>query len=278
MKERGITLIALVITVIVLLILAGAAVSIGLNRDNLFAKANEAKDEWNAKVIEEDNTLSNYWKYLEEKWTIVWTYDATNDEWSNPCFYDEELEKTLDIEYDYEWEGHQISYRLDEDYSINSKENINGDMVAKLYPDGTLIISGEGNVSFMVDPGTNYEASPFRGYCHITEYSSDEDEEVKYGEFNSSLSDFLSNHIKKVTFEEGITGIGHQAFAFMQELETVEFSSTIMQIDEQAFLETGWLANLYATVPGYYTETTESFVVDVEINGITFNLHAYENW
>ena len=59
MKEKGITLIALVITVIVLLILAGAAVSIGLNGDNLFAKANEAKDEWNEKVEENNEILEN---------------------------------------------------------------------------------------------------------------------------------------------------------------------------------------------------------------------------
>ena len=35
-QNNGITLIALVITVIVLLILAGVAVSIGLNGDNVF--------------------------------------------------------------------------------------------------------------------------------------------------------------------------------------------------------------------------------------------------
>ena len=59
MKNRkGITLIALVITVIVLLILAGAAVSIGLNGENVFSKANEAKTEWNVKVAQE-NEVSN---------------------------------------------------------------------------------------------------------------------------------------------------------------------------------------------------------------------------
>ena len=63
--KRGITLIALVITVIVLLILAGVAVSIGTNGDNLFSKANEAKTEWNEKVAEE-STVKSVWQQLYE--------------------------------------------------------------------------------------------------------------------------------------------------------------------------------------------------------------------
>ena len=66
MKERGITLIALVITVIVLLILAGAAVSIGLNGDNVFNKANEAKTSWNIKANEENTTVNGYLEYIDQ--------------------------------------------------------------------------------------------------------------------------------------------------------------------------------------------------------------------
>ena len=65
-KENGITLIALVITIIILLILAGVAVSIGLSGDNLFGKANEAKTSWNRDVNEENTTLNNYIAYLDQ--------------------------------------------------------------------------------------------------------------------------------------------------------------------------------------------------------------------
>ncbi len=64
-RERGITLIALVITVIVLLILAGVAVSMALNEGNLFAKANEAKTSWNRKV-EEENGINDTLAYIEQ--------------------------------------------------------------------------------------------------------------------------------------------------------------------------------------------------------------------
>ena len=56
-KERGITLIALIITVIVLLILAGTAVSIAVNGGDIFGKATEAKEDWNAKVAEEEQNI-----------------------------------------------------------------------------------------------------------------------------------------------------------------------------------------------------------------------------
>ncbi len=52
--QKGITLIALVITVIVLLILAGTAVTIALNDGDIFSRANQAKTNWNARVQEEN--------------------------------------------------------------------------------------------------------------------------------------------------------------------------------------------------------------------------------
>ncbi len=55
----GITLIALVITVIVLLILAGVAVSMTLDQDGLFRRTNNSVEKWNAKVAEDENTVQN---------------------------------------------------------------------------------------------------------------------------------------------------------------------------------------------------------------------------
>ncbi len=52
-QKNGITLIALVITIIVLLILAGTAVSIGLNEDNLFQITDTAKQKNNSKSLME---------------------------------------------------------------------------------------------------------------------------------------------------------------------------------------------------------------------------------
>ena len=53
LQERGITLIALVVTIIILLILAGVTLNIALSENGLFSKAKKAADDYNEKSIEE---------------------------------------------------------------------------------------------------------------------------------------------------------------------------------------------------------------------------------
>lgn len=55
--NKGITLVALVITIIVLLILAGVAINMAINSNGLFGKANEAAEKWNTSVTNEKETL-----------------------------------------------------------------------------------------------------------------------------------------------------------------------------------------------------------------------------
>ena len=58
-NERGISLVALIITIIVLLILAGTAIATALSGESLFSKSSEAKSTWNAAVAEEYNSLND---------------------------------------------------------------------------------------------------------------------------------------------------------------------------------------------------------------------------
>ena len=53
LQERGITLIALVVTIIILLVLAGVTLNIALSDNGLFSKAKEATEDYNDKSIEE---------------------------------------------------------------------------------------------------------------------------------------------------------------------------------------------------------------------------------
>ena len=64
--QKGITLIALVITVIVLLILAGTAITLSINGGNLFSKTNEAANEWNAAVAKEETAMKNVLSVLDD--------------------------------------------------------------------------------------------------------------------------------------------------------------------------------------------------------------------
>ncbi len=58
-EQKGITLVALVITVIVLLILAGTAVTLAIGGDGIFTKSNESVQKYNNKVNEQDAQLTN---------------------------------------------------------------------------------------------------------------------------------------------------------------------------------------------------------------------------
>ncbi len=57
-QTKGITLVALVITIILLLILAGVAISMAVDSDGLFAKAREATEKWNTTVANEETQLN----------------------------------------------------------------------------------------------------------------------------------------------------------------------------------------------------------------------------
>ena len=58
-SKKGITLVSLVITIIVLMILAGVAISLVTGQDSIFSKANEAAKKWNTAIGEESNTIKN---------------------------------------------------------------------------------------------------------------------------------------------------------------------------------------------------------------------------
>ena len=63
--KHGITLIALVITIIILLILGGVAINITVNQGDLFEKANNAVEQWNNKVAEEEGKINQLLNVLE---------------------------------------------------------------------------------------------------------------------------------------------------------------------------------------------------------------------
>ena len=71
MKEKqknikGITLISLVITIIILIILAGISINLILGENGLFSKAKQAKEEYlNAQVAEQEG-INNLEKQIEE--------------------------------------------------------------------------------------------------------------------------------------------------------------------------------------------------------------------
>ena len=82
-KERGITLIALVITIIVLLILAGVSIAMLTGENGILTQAQNAKNRKEEAQAEEQNILTNYEQYIEGSTnggtlTTVTGYETTN--------------------------------------------------------------------------------------------------------------------------------------------------------------------------------------------------------
>ena len=65
-KQKGITLIALVITIIVLIILAGVSISLVLGENGIVSKAKKAKENTELAKVEEETRLNELAKQLEE--------------------------------------------------------------------------------------------------------------------------------------------------------------------------------------------------------------------
>ena len=59
-KERGITLVALVVTIIVLLILAGVAISLTISDNGIFTRARRAADTWVNAEQNETKTMDEF--------------------------------------------------------------------------------------------------------------------------------------------------------------------------------------------------------------------------
>lgn len=65
--QRGVTLVALVITVIVMLILAGVAISALTANDGLFQKTSKAADLYNTASQDEKDKMDHLEDYIDEK-------------------------------------------------------------------------------------------------------------------------------------------------------------------------------------------------------------------
>ncbi|MBR6033879.1 MAG: hypothetical protein IKP28_03975 [Clostridia bacterium] len=292
-NNKGITLIALVITVIALLILAGTAISLSLGQDSLFEKTNSSVKKWNAKVENENIVLTDYIKYLEEMgrepekdWIMALVFRGIYNEygeqqWFTPYFKDKELAEEFGYnnnKFSGEYEGVKHEYTLDPEFTFTSEEDIEleqakGSVVFKLYSDGELRISGTDGL-----PENRIYASSLWGYLFMPNVI-DEDEAF-YDIFYTArdvLFEELTERISKVVICEGIKHIDIGYFGDSTpcaNATSFEFPSTIEDIDSQAFYYNGWI-RILDSERGYWNSQMETEFVDVEINGKNYSLVVY---
>lgn len=63
-QQKGITLVALVITIVVLIILAGVAISLTLSQNGIFNKAKEGRDNYQLAANQESALMTNMEAYV----------------------------------------------------------------------------------------------------------------------------------------------------------------------------------------------------------------------
>lgn len=68
-KQRGITLIALVVTIIVLIILAGVSINLLVGQDGLISRAKLAKEQYENAAQDEQNKLNELYARLQGNWS-----------------------------------------------------------------------------------------------------------------------------------------------------------------------------------------------------------------
>ena len=276
-KNKGITLIALVITIIVMLILVAVTISIAVN-GGLFSYAGKAaKDTEKAK--KEETSLASLRANMttaelieqfkpEKEWSVAWVYDGSD--WSNPYFKD----KTLENNFSFSDDSGTYSWYMDTSYSLNSEEDISGELVVKLYTDGELVISGSGPLVVFGEPNSVDKTCPWKGGFHeCYTYNNNQ----TYYEYitDTDFLIYLRDHISTVVFSEGITSIPRWAFHSFQATNYV-FPSTITSIDSRAFEESSWIYALDTTTPGYDDWNDWLRYVDVDINGTIWKLCVYQ--
>lgn len=215
-KNKGITLIALVITIIVMLILVAVTINIAIN-GGLFdyakvasSKTEKAKEDELKKaaldanltideIISKYNTQEVTNPYENEEWTYAWT--CTNESWSNT-----------------------ISYTAEND------ANLSGDIVAKLYEKGTVIPEGE-------EEGTAYHI--------VIEKIGTKGEmgELEEGRTRTSFAwrktNSINKYITKAIICDGISNVAPMAFNNCISLTSVSMPNGIETIGYWAFSKTG---------------------------------------
>ena len=164
MRKNGITLIALIISIIVMLILVGVAIGSTIDSDGVFSKANETKDEWNERIKHDEEKINEIWGQVggkEKKFKktsddypgilegqgtdadpyiinsiedlVAFAYSVnTNGQYNNQTVL---LGLSLDIENDISYANPNTKYVLD-NYGYKVSEN--GTAIKTLLTDTTL--------------------------------------------------------------------------------------------------------------------------------------------
>ena len=144
-NEKGITLVALVITIIVLLILAGVTLSMVIGESGIFGKANSAKEKTQLSNAEETIKLAVLENQVK---SVSGDVALTNDQLK------EEIAKKL-TEQGYTVSGSKVTYYGDK--TIDIENYLEKESTSKSYNIGDSVTIGSEEFFVISDKGTTVE-------------------------------------------------------------------------------------------------------------------------
>lgn len=271
-KQNGITLIALVVTIVVLLILAGVSINALFGNTGIINKAKGAQNEMNQAVqndLEGLNSLSNWLDskingankpvtnpYETEQWTMA--YVCNNGTWSNTPL--------TAANGDTIPEGTQIVAKF---YATGEKitpPSVQSDGITVPFSEGEtykVVIEGTGEMGILMDATSISDIKSASGWQIQT---------VSYlawlqGGMQGDAVSIITPYITELTICDGITNVGNFAMAGATSLSKVTLGNSLEIIGNFSFSFNNMLNKI--VVPNRVTTIEErAFVSDDNLEEI----------
>ena len=249
-QEEGITLIALVVTIVVLLILAGVSISLVLNNNGVISKAKDSKNSTEKGQAQDEVNLAINYLQIEDATSTLTREDKRK-------ILEDELRKiSADSSVSISGLGYKITHKkydffVDEDLKISSSgktfDAVEWDK--KAAPEDIFIWKSDdpNNADYGVIIGykknvDNYTVLRFPSRCTEIDNIYNSDMYKDTGDDEPTVRSYTKN-ILKVEMPDTITELGYGAFSgdsghgfYFSSLERVELSKSLSKIEDSAFL------------------------------------------
>ncbi len=266
-QKRGITLIALIVTIIVLILLAGISVMMLTGNNGILQRAGEAKEKTDDASTKENISLAynsalidkyvktdkTFEEKIEEELVAIYGADNVEVEDNGDETYivtvndkeynikDGKVEKNGPVVNPYEpdvWEFAWVYPTTEGTWSGKIEKNnplpSNYKIIAKVYEGKesdvkySLVIEGEGEIKDLAIASFNFDPDNF---------TPPECFAWLTGLFSSEGSLFgKEENTVKVIICDGITGIGDFAFAYCRGVKSIKISKSVTSIGDEAFV------------------------------------------
>ena len=211
-KESGITLVALVVTIIVLLILAGISIRMALGNNGMIKKASETSNETIVAKEKEQIELAYVSAAVKKIGNNVDQYDLQEE--INNSVGNNKTEVNGSGTIKVKFIDSENKYKVFRDGRVIKFENHEPTKVyAKFYVDGTLVLSSKSDIEYKDDEGNNVEVEEDYGEIH-SDYTVDSVNKVYVGNYPGwfispyRLSDgthMYRDRIKKIIIKDFIS-------------------------------------------------------------------------